>query len=537
MPISKDEKIRQITKDYLSTVDRDNPPTPDVIAGDILAITRHEFETENALLRSGKWKIPDCLHPSQIASILLYLYPIVRIAFAGTDETEDYDALGIYQSSGDDFGLYSTNEEQFNRIIRDYNYTISKSGIKEVLSFLRTYAPRKARCSTPNLIAVNNGIFDFDSKTLLPFTPDRVFTAKARVDYNPLAQNIVIHNASDGTDWDVESWMKDLFDDPELEQLMWELIGAILRPNVPWNKSAWFVSDTGNNGKGTLCALMRNITGKGTYTTMSLKDFAGHFTAEPLIKANAVIVDENSVGDYFDDVAKLKAAITGDMMLVDRKYEKPVAVRFRGMIIECVNEVPRVRDRSESFMRRFLMVPFQKCFTGRERKYIKEDYLKRKDVLEYVLYKVMHMDYYELSNPSACINKMREFRLNNDPVSQFVDEILPQCQWDFIPSEFLYEVYFAWRQENCPNSHVLNKITFLREVRRVLETSTDWYDTDGSRKVGHKMDAAEPLIAKYRLENWYNPNYNGTDVDKLCHPVVPKDSRGFMRRKQDDDSD
>ena len=92
-----------------------------------------------------------------------------------------------------------------------------------------------------------------------------------------------------------------------------------------------------------------------------------------------------------------------------------------GMIIECVNEIPRLKDRSESLMRRLLLVPFKKCFTGAERKYIKNDYLHRKEVLEYVLFKVMNMDNYELSNPTACKEMMGEFRVNNDPVAQFVE--------------------------------------------------------------------------------------------------------------------
>ena len=537
VPFSKDDVIKNITDDYLDTLDKDNLPAPEEMTGVLLAITKNAFDQENQFRKTGKWKIPDGLFPSQIASILLYLYEIVRIAFAGVDETEEYDMLAIYQTSGENKGLYSTDQEEFTRHIREYNYTINRGGIQEVMSILRTYAPRVARCADPKLVALNNGIFDFDSKTLMPFSPEYIFTAKSRVDYNPYARNVVIHNDTDGTDWDVESWIKDLYDDSELEQLTWELLGAILRPNVPWNKSAWFISETGNNGKGTLCSLMRSLTGKGTFAVIPLTMFSKDFMLEPLIKANAVIVDENSVGIYIDKADNLKAVITGDMILVNRKYKTPVAFRFRGMIIECVNEVPRVRDRSESFMRRFLMVPFRKCFTGHERKYIKEDYLKRKEVLEYVLYKVMNMDNYELSYPSACVEMMREFRLNNDPVSQFIDEVLPQCQWDFIPYEFLYETYTAWRDENCQNSPKLNKHTFLNEVRRVIETSTDWYDTVSSRKVGNKMNATEPLIAKYHLSNWYNPTYRGTDVEKLCHPIAPTNARGFMRKKQDDDSE
>ena len=38
---------------------------------------------------------------------------------------------------------------------------------------------------------------------------------------------------------------------------------STIRPNVSWNKSAWLYSTLGNNGKGTLCALLRNLCGPG----------------------------------------------------------------------------------------------------------------------------------------------------------------------------------------------------------------------------------------------------------------------------------
>lgn len=106
---------------------------------------------------------------------------------------------------------------------------------------MREEAPRVKRCSERNLIAVNNGIFDFDTKTLMPFTPDKVFTSKSRVDYNPNAKNVVIHNDEDGTDWDVESWMNTLSDDKGVVTIPWQILGAIIRPNVSWNK-ACFIS-------------------------------------------------------------------------------------------------------------------------------------------------------------------------------------------------------------------------------------------------------------------------------------------------------
>ncbi len=57
--------------------------------------------------------------------------------------------------------------------------------------------------------------------------------------------------------------------------------------------------------------------------------------------------------------------------------------------------------------RRLLVVPFDKRFEGCERKYIKNDYLHRKEVLEYVLFHVLReMDYYELSVPEASVDEL-----------------------------------------------------------------------------------------------------------------------------------
>ena len=82
------------------------------------------------------------------------------------------------------------------------------------------------------------------------------------MNYNPNAKNPVIHNPDDGTDWDVESWMADLSDDPEIVNVLWKILGAVIRPNVAWGKAAWLYSESGNNGKGTLCQLMRALCGK-----------------------------------------------------------------------------------------------------------------------------------------------------------------------------------------------------------------------------------------------------------------------------------
>ena len=523
--------IAEVTENYLRN--KLNPQTtPQDIEAELMDDIEQAFELENATRGKGrKLKVPDALTFSQIADILSTLYPICRISCAGENADTDYDLLAIYQTDGVDEGIYVTSEDTFRRLARQYNYNLTKKEFEEVVVALRDKVPRKVRCTNPDLVPVNNGIFNYRTKTLLPFNPDFVFLAKSHVDYNPNAKNVVIHNNYDGTDWDIETWMSELTDDPEITNVLWEILGAIVRPNVRWNKSAWFYSETGNNGKGTLCELMRELCGSGAYASIPISDFGKDFVLEPLTRATAVIVDENDVGTYIDKAANLKACITNDVIQINRKFKTPIAYQFFGFMVQCLNEFPRIRDKSDSFYRRQLFVPFDKCFTGTERKYIKEDYLHRKEVLEYVLWRVMNMDYYSLSEPLACKNILQEYKEFNDPVRQFFDEMEPFFVWDLLPFTFLYELYKAWFAKNSPSGSPQGKTTFINDLLGAVNGSDKWYCSDKNKAVrtSSRMDKPEPLIAQYNLKDWMNPGYHGNDTNKLCRVQPSASYRGLQR--------
>ncbi len=220
--------------------------------------------------------------------------------------------------------------------------------------------------------------------------------------------------------------MNELSDDPEVVDLLWEVMGATIRPAVSWNKTAWFYSMSGNNGKGTLCTLIRNLCGRGTWASVPLKAFSQQFMLEPLCRVSAIITDENDTGTFVDDAAALKSVITHDPFQINRKFKDPRTLMFHGFMIQCVNEFPKLKDKSESMYRRLLVIPFEKRFEGHERKYIKNDYLHRREVLEYVLYRLLYeTDYYELTIPQTCKDMLADFKTYNDPIRQFCEEVLP----------------------------------------------------------------------------------------------------------------
>ena len=147
----------------------------------------------NSIAQPGaKWKIPTELVPFQVAYVLIKLHRVAVIETGAKVKNKDKMLLGIYAEDGEYKGTYITSESEIRRIARRYKKSLTRKELGEVIDILHEEAPRMKRCEEKNLVPVNNGIFDYDTKQLLPFTPDKVFLSKSQVDYNPFAKNIII---------------------------------------------------------------------------------------------------------------------------------------------------------------------------------------------------------------------------------------------------------------------------------------------------------------------------------------------------------
>ena len=492
--------------------------------------------TQYGLKGSRAYQTLRTLTPAVIAGCMLKRNRIVRIMLSEKNTDPNYDVLAVYMDHGPDTGIYVTDEVSIRVLAREYNYSISPRELDHVIDMLTDNAPRVMVSAHRDLIAVNNGIFDYKTKTLLPFTPEIVFTAKSAVNYNENAVNPVIHNDADGTDWDIESWMADLNDDPEIVALLWEILSAIIRPNVAWDKTAWFLSEVGNNGKGTLLTLMRNLCGERAWTSIPVADFGKDFHLEPLIRTNAVLVDENDVGEYVDRAANLKAVITNDVILINRKNKTPIAYQFRGFMVQCVNDTPRFRDKSGSLYRRQLIIPFDKSFTGAERKYIKQDYMHRTEVLEYVLHRVLSGNFYELSEPAAVRAALHQYKIENDPVRAFAEEFLDRVVWDLLPWRFLYALYRAWLTKDQPSNPPLGYNKFVKHLTLILQEAVGegegygWFVTPAAVRTKNRILGEEPLAVEYNLDQWFDIQPVNGSIRKVGTPHnIPVSTRGLLR--------
>lgn len=520
------------------------------IEEELLSKIEEAFDAHNVVCdKDKKWKVPDSLNAAQIAEVMARGFHIIKVNLCDRISDDEYTLLGLYVDetiakiigNNDLIGTYTIEENHLRQIANAFNFLLSSREIDEVLFALKRkqtdIVPIRQRCADRDLIAVGNGIFNYVTKQLLPFSAEYVFLSKSPVNYDANANNVCIHNNDDCTDWDVESWMQSLSpNDIEVAELLWEVVGATIRPNVRWNKSAWLYSEQGNNGKGTLCEMLRQLCGEKNCASIPLSDFSKDFALEPLLRSTAIVVDENDVGTYIDKAGNLKSVITNDVIAINRKFKTPVAFQFKGFMLQCLNELPRIKDKSDSFFRRQLFIPMKACFTGVERPYIKTDYLHRQDVLEYILYRVLNMNYYTLSEPAACKQALMDYKQFNDPVRQFWDELREKFVWDLLPYDFLYDLYKSWFKKNSPSGTLQSKSSFRSDLLNAVRNDAMWLADEKNNQIRvtkTNMSKPELLIAEYGLDEWKSSRYKGADVTKICEfdRAQPK-YRGLQRYAQ-----
>lgn len=179
--ISESQIYQEAADAYLDGLPKDCTVAPKTIGNDILGILVRDIEIENhAREKPKRIKIPTDLPPEVVAHILLRRHPIVNLSYMPPGEQGD-TILAMYQEDGENAGLYVVDDKEIGKLARKYNYRFRSKEIKDVLYLLSLEAPVRYLTPDRDLIAVNNGIFDYRNKVLMPFNPNYVFTSKSRV--------------------------------------------------------------------------------------------------------------------------------------------------------------------------------------------------------------------------------------------------------------------------------------------------------------------------------------------------------------------
>lgn len=527
--------ISEEVSSFLDTVDQSlcSPADVETLLLDRINKRLISENTKHGLKSGRAYRVLQVLPPFVIARCILHrelLHTGLIGRSRGTAE------LMTYQTTRPDEGLYMPAEDPIYRLASEYNRAISDKDLQAVVRCVRNLVQMLTENKDSHIAVVANGLFDSRSKKLLSFSPDVVFRAKAAVAFREDATTCPV---IDG--WSVDKWIRELANnDPEVELLLWQVIAAMFFPNHPFKKAVLLYATSGSNGKGTFLELLRHLVGVERVASLSMSDFGDSLFPESLLDCFAVLSDENEVGSFMRKAGALKSWVTHDWFRLNEKYGRMRYVKGRGLCVFCVNELPSFKDKSESFYRRFVVIPFFKRFMGEdENPAIKNDYIKRPEVLEYVARKALMMPLFDtFITPAVCAELLGEMQVENDPVLQFAEEFFDQFVWDLLPWEFVYGLYSAWMKKDVPSGRPVSRREFTKRMTAYVDAtpSCGWFvprGADGKQKkmsTKNRIVGNEPLAVEYDIHNWFDMQPVNGSIRKIGIPHnLPINARGLMR--------
>lgn len=368
--------------------------------------------------------------------------------FSGDENTR----LAIYDP---DQGIYTQNYDQIKWLIALMYAPFSEREALDVIYHMKNDAPTKQLTIDRYLIPVNNGIFNLHQHKLMPFSPNYVFTTKIATDYvdNPIPPNI--------NGWTVDSWLNELAcGDEQIVTLLWQVINDSMNGNFTRRKAIFLYSQHGNSGKGTFQSLIENLVGDSNRGSLKVNQFDERFKLATLMGKTVCIGDDLPPDIYIKDGSNFNSVVTGDTVTIEFKGRDAFTANLRCTVIQSCNGMPNFHNKTGT-MRRLVIVPFNNHFDGDgDNWHIKDDYLHRKDVLQYVLYRALQLDFERFNEPDASVKALREYESESNPLIDFKEVFFDQLPITKIPTYYLYGYYKRYCKDN--SFKAFSQVKFIR---------------------------------------------------------------------------
>lgn len=400
------------------------------------------IENEKVNEKTGDIKqIP--VPPLNIAKIISKVVPIVML---GDISSKDRSLLYYYNF---DTGLYINSDIELKNFALQVECSSTNRTWANVIEILKMKAPLVKPLEDRYLIPVQNGVYNLQTKQLEPFDPSYIITSKIATAYK--------NNAVKPTFWDVDKWLSSLAcGDEEVETLLWQLMSEAINPNHTRQKIGILYGQSGNNGKGTFQTLLINLIGRKNVSTLKPNEFNEKFKVSQLIGKVCNIGDDISDA-YIDDISNLMSIATGDPITAEEKGKPAFSVYSKAFCLFSGNGLPRTRNK-DGWARRLLIIPFNADFSGQVNDpRIKEEYVYDKSVLEYVLKKVLEMDFDKFIEPKAVIDEINEYQKHNDYIQAYVQDVYIENGYHTIarvPLVFIKKDIKEYFERECIKQHL-----------------------------------------------------------------------------------
>lgn len=265
---------------------------------------------------------------------------------------------GVWYYNGE---YYVNNEEALESEVIKLAPYLKSNQRQEVLKYIKLVDIEStfSRNENHNYIAVRNGLLNFATKKLEPFSP--MYFVKTHLDINYIP---------DAYDEKVDKFLNDVLvdkADPEQRLIFEEYLGyTIFARDNYMKKMMLFIGETANNGKSTTQEMVMNLLGYEKYSSLKLfqiNEKNKHSLSQLENKLANFDDDANDDRVKPDNLSYLKTLISSNSVItIDKKYCQPYKSKIYAKFWIASNHVIRTEQKGNEWMTRLLILQFNNTF-------------------------------------------------------------------------------------------------------------------------------------------------------------------------------
>lgn len=441
---------------------------------------------------TGEIKVPKM--PARTIANILEKH--LKTTVLGNDKKEADKSLPYFYDL--DEGIYVSFTRTLEQLCLKIEPRAKIAERREAIEYIRLEAPINKLTEDETKIVCNNGIFNTQTQQLEPFNPNYFFTAKIQTNYNPDAEEPIING------WSVSNWFKEIAGDvPNKLTLLWQLVASTINSNYLQPVAFFLIDDgQGRTGKGTFQELLISLVGLSNYASLKFIDFQNDFKLAQAMGSALIIGDDNDPTKFYEDNSNFRTMVTGDPILINPKGLRPYSAQSRALIVQSMNGRPKLPPQDEKTTRRFRIIKFTHQYKDTpEGRKIKSDYIKRPEVLEWILKEAVKIDITKLADTSESEEEVKKIHTENDPVAYFMETYFNELKSSRIPVAFLFKFFQATQRYETGrlNSSSMTQRGFTRKLNKLLPAG--WKYERKSMYVGDFWNHDDiQIIKKYSSE-------------------------------------
>jgi putative DNA primase/helicase len=313
-------------------------------------------------------------------------------------------------------------------------------------------------------INLKNGVLDLAKMELTPHSKDYGFKYVLPYDYDPKAQapafQKFLHEICAGRE-------------PLINTLL-EFGGYALSGAACIYHKALVLEGEGNNGKSTFIDVLKDLVGKGSYSTLAFKDLDQTERRSALDGVLFNITEETP--NKLNDTTSFKNIISGGDIPMRKLYKNAYSIQNKAKLIFSCNEMPMSSDTSRGFFRRFLIVPFEVKFS----KQLKNIDVNMRDKLKGELPGILNLflEGYQRLKAQSSFSKSED---DDKDLQRYQEAIDPMLVWlkenvtvlelpseKFVTATTMFENFRQWCDKNGFDARVKNAVSLGIQLRRYI---------------------------------------------------------------------